>query len=55
MESVEWNYQHPEQWKYKIERTDAVVHLAGVNLFVKRWNDEFKRVVLESRELSTKI
>jgi len=54
MESVEWNYQHPEQWKYKIERTDAVVHLAGVNLFVKRWNDEFKRVVLESRELSTK-
>jgi len=54
MESVEWNYQHPEQWKYKIERTDAVVHLAGVNLFAKRWNDEFKRVVLESRELSTK-
>ncbi|RPI64589.1 MAG: TIGR01777 family protein [Ignavibacteriales bacterium] len=54
MESVEWNYQHPEQWKYKIERSDAVVHLAGVNLFAKRWNDEFKRVVLESRELSTK-
>jgi len=54
MESVEWNYQHPEQWKYKIERSDAVVHLAGVNLFAKRWNDEFKRVVLESREVSTK-
>jgi len=54
MESVEWNYQHPEQWKYKIENSDAVVHLAGVNLFAKRWNDEFKRVVLESRELSTK-
>ncbi len=54
MESVEWNYRHPEQWRYKIENSDAVVHLAGVNLFAKRWNDEFKRIVLESREVSTK-
>lgn len=53
-ECVEWNYQHPEQWKSKLENTDAVIHLAGINLFSKRWNDEFKRTVLESREVSTK-
>jgi uncharacterized protein (TIGR01777 family) len=54
MECVEWNYQYPEQWKSKLENTDAVIHLAGINLFSKRWNDEFKRAVLESREISTK-
>ena len=53
MESVEWSYQHPEQWKYKIENSDAVVHLAGVNLFAKRWNDEFKKSIIESRQVST--
>jgi len=51
MESVEWSYQHPEQWKYKIENSDAVVHLAGVNLFAKRWNDEFKKSIIESRQV----
>ncbi len=53
MESVEWNYKHPEQWKCKIENSDAVVHLAGVNLFAKRWNDEFKKSIIESRQVST--
>ena len=53
-ECIEWNYQHPEKWKSKLENTDAVIQLAGINLFSKRWNDEFKRAVLESREVSTK-
>ena len=34
--------------------SDAVIHLAGINLFSKRWNDNFKKAVLESREVSTK-
>jgi len=54
MECVEWNYQHPEQWKSKIENSDAVIHLAGTNVFAKRWSDSFKKEILESRELSTK-
>jgi uncharacterized protein (TIGR01777 family) len=53
-ECVEWNYQHPEQWKSKLEKSDAVIHLAGINLFSKRWNHKFKKAVLESREVSTK-
>lgn len=51
---VEWNYQNPQQWQNEINGTDAILHLAGVNLFSKRWNDNFKKVILESRRLSTK-
>jgi uncharacterized protein (TIGR01777 family) len=54
IECVEWDYRKPEQWKYKLENCDAVIHLAGINLFAKRWNDEFKKSILESRQLSTK-
>jgi len=53
-EFVEWDYHKPEKWKSKLENVDAVVHLAGTNLFSKRWNDKFKRAVLESRVVSTK-
>ena len=50
---VEWNYRKPEEWKSKLENSDAVIHLAGINLFAKRWNNDFKETVLESRKLST--
>lgn len=51
---VEWDYKKPDNWKSEINGVDAVVHLAGINLFSKRWNDAFKKEVLESREVSTK-
>ncbi|MEO8230911.1 MAG: TIGR01777 family oxidoreductase [Ignavibacteriota bacterium] len=51
---VEWDYNKPELWKSKLENSDAVVHLAGTNLFSKRWNDDFKNEILKSRQLSTK-
>ena len=53
-EFVEWDYRNPEIWKSKLEKSDAVVHLAGINLFSKRWNDKFKKSVIESRQVSTK-
>jgi len=52
-ECVEWDYRKPELWKSKLENSDAVVHLAGINLFSKRWSEGFKREVIESRETST--
>ncbi|MDP2365664.1 MAG: NAD-dependent epimerase/dehydratase family protein, partial [Ignavibacteria bacterium] len=52
-ECVEWDYRKPELWKNKLEDTNAVVHLAGINLFAKRWNDGFKKEVIESRQKST--
>jgi hypothetical protein len=54
MEYVEWNYRRPDLWKSKLEYVDAVIHLAGINLFSKRWDESFKKAVLESREVSTK-
>ncbi len=51
---IEWDYHHPEKWKSNLENSDAVVHLAGLNLFAKRWNDEFKKSIIESRQVSTK-
>lgn len=53
LECVEWNYRKPDLWKSKLENSDVVIHLAGINLFSKRWNDDFKKAVLESREVST--
>jgi hypothetical protein len=53
-ECVEWDYRNPEPWKSNLENSDAVIHLAGINLFAKRWNDDFKKSVIESRQLSTK-
>lgn len=50
---VEWDYHKPEIWKSQLEKSDAVVHLAGTNLFAKRWNESFKRKVIESRKIST--
>ena len=54
VEIVEWDYLKPEFWKSNLENSDAVVHLAGINLFAKRWNDNFKKEVIRSREVSTR-
>ena len=52
-EYVEWDYTKPELWKSKLENSYAIVHLAGTNLFAKRWNDSFKNEILKSRQMST--
>lgn len=54
IECVDWDYLKPDEWKSKIENSDAVIHLAGINLFSKRWNNDFKKSVIESREVSTR-
>ena len=53
-EFVEWDYKKPEKWKSSLEKIDGVIHLAGVNLFARRWNKEFKKEILDSRQISTK-
>jgi uncharacterized protein (TIGR01777 family) len=37
-----------------IDGADAIVNLAGANIGDHRWSDEFKRIILESRTLSTR-
>jgi uncharacterized protein len=51
---VEWDYNRPEKWRKELEGKDVIIHLAGANLFDKRWNNEYKRKIIESRIVSTK-
>lgn len=53
-EYVDWDYNHPEKWIDKISESDAVIHLAGINLFAKRWNEKFKKEIIISRRDTTK-
>jgi uncharacterized protein (TIGR01777 family) len=40
-------------WTDALADCDAVVNLAGENIFAKRWNDDFKRLLMESRVKTT--
>lgn len=51
---VKWNYRNPDEWKNHLDAKDAIVHLAGINLFSARWNKKFKNEIVESREASTR-
>lgn len=51
---IDWNYRNPGEWQNNIDENDAVVHLAGANLFGKRWDDNYKKKIIESREISTR-
>ncbi len=40
-------------WMDTIADCDAVIHLAGENIFARRWNDEFRALLRDSRVKST--
>jgi uncharacterized protein (TIGR01777 family) len=43
----------PGDWQTDAAQCDAIVNLAGANLFSRRWNTEFKQVLRDSRLRST--
>lgn len=51
---VKWNYKNPQKWQESLADKDAIIHLAGANLFAKRWTENYKKEILESRYMSTK-
>jgi uncharacterized protein (TIGR01777 family) len=51
---IDWDYNKPEKWAGYLNGKDNVIHLAGVNISGKRWSDNYKQAILESRELGTK-
>lgn len=55
---VAWTPSESGAWFSAIDGADAVIHLAGESisegLFGKRWTDEQKRAILESREIGTR-
>jgi uncharacterized protein len=51
---VKWDYNSLEDWQVELNGKDAVIHLAGANISGKRWDDEYKKLIRESREVSTR-
>ena len=51
---IDWDYRKSDKWIESIFTADAIVHLAGINLFAKRWNKKFKEEILASRKETTK-
>lgn len=55
MLSVEWNGRDTGPWERALEGADAVINLAGAPIADARWTDERKRLLTESRVLTTRL
>jgi len=51
---VRWDPKTGGEWTRSIDGVDAVVNLAGANVGGKRWTEEYKREIRESRLQSTR-
>ncbi len=54
-DSIAWDPRSGSIEADKLKGVDAVVHLAGAGIGDKRWTDEYKREILESRTKSTAL
>ncbi len=54
-EAVPWDPEAGTIDARHLEGTDAVVNLAGAGIGDKRWSDDYKRLILESRTSSTDL
>lgn len=54
-ESISWNPSDGEIEADAFEGLDAVIHLAGAGIADKRWTDDRKRLILDSRVDSTTL
>ncbi|HZV05635.1 MAG TPA: TIGR01777 family oxidoreductase [Gemmataceae bacterium] len=50
---VEGDPMRASGWMDAVADCDAVIHLAGENIFARRWNDDFKKLLMDSRIVST--
>jgi uncharacterized protein (TIGR01777 family) len=53
--SVEWNGKEAGAWEHCLEGADAVINLAGAPIADVRWTDARKRLLTESRVLTTRL
>lgn len=51
---VHWDAISPGSWEKEIDGADAVVNLAGESVGAKRWSEEQKKKILESRVNATR-
>lgn len=53
--AVEWNGKNAGAWENCLEGADAVINLAGAPIADARWTDARKRLLTESRVLTTRL
>ena len=56
--SLEWlkaDISAPGEWQDRVAGCDAVIHLAGANLADHRWTDKYKKIIIDSRTVPTKL
>jgi len=53
--AVEWNGREAGAWEHCLEGADAVINLAGAPIADGRWTDVHKRLLTESRVLTTRL
>ncbi len=53
--SFAWNIEKKELDISSFENADAIIHLAGTNLYEKRWNNVVKKNIYNSRVEGTKL
>jgi hypothetical protein len=51
---VAWTPSEEGEWFSAIDGAYGIVHLAGANVFSKRWSDAYKKEIRESRILGTR-
>jgi len=51
---VEWNYKNPNLWSEHLNGKDAVIHFASASIGDRRWTKNYKKEILDSREISTR-
>lgn len=53
--AVEWNGREAGSWEDSLEQADAVINLAGAPIADARWSPARKRLLTDSRVLSTRL
>jgi uncharacterized protein (TIGR01777 family) len=51
---IKWDYEQLSNWINELNEVDTIIHLAGINLSSKRFNDKFKKLAYASRIVSTR-
>lgn len=52
---IEWNYSEDSisDFSNKFEGFDSVIHLSGAGIIDKKWSNEYKKIIVESRTKTT--
>jgi uncharacterized protein len=53
--AIEWNGRMAGDWEHCLDGADAVINLAGAPIADGRWTDAHKRLLTESRVLTTRL